>query len=115
MHSFGVIKLDNDISEVDFREGVRSPFPIESFGRILVNKDGVMTHTRIVELKFVTPKSSQLISVFNMLFEVNPSIRSPVQCNRSLRFGRTQKLCRSHPRCSHCGDAKHYIAGCLTA
>ena len=115
LYSFGVIKLDNDISECDFREGVRSPFPIVGFRRISVNKDGVITPTRIVELKFLSPKLPQHISMFNMLFDVNPSVRSPVQCNRFLRFGHTQKFCRSEPRCSHCGNAKHSIAECPIA
>ncbi|XP_025192857.1 uncharacterized protein LOC112592911 [Melanaphis sacchari] len=47
-----------------------------------------------------------------MIFEVMPSIRSPVQCNRCLRFGHTQKYCRSEARCSHCGETKHSIDSC---
>lgn len=114
LYSYGVIKIDTDISECDFREGVRSPFPIESFRRITINKDGINTITRIVELKFASPKLPESISVFNMLFEVNPSVQSPVQCNRCLRFGYTQKFCRSEARCSHCGGSKHSIVDCPT-
>lgn len=114
IYSFGVIKLDTDFSEDDFREGLSSPFPIESFRRITVNKDGIITSTRLVELKFISPNLPQNITVFNMIFEVTPSIRSPVQCNRCLRFGHTQKFCRSDPRCSHCGGVKHSIADCPT-
>ncbi|KAL4091786.1 hypothetical protein QTP88_026420 [Uroleucon formosanum] len=109
IYSFGVIKFDIDISEDDFREGLSSLFPIESFRRITVNKDGVITPTRLVELKFISPNLPQHITVFNMIFEVTPSIRSPVQCNRCLRFGHTQKFCRNDPRCSHCGGVKHSI------
>ena len=47
-----------------------------------------------------------------MIFEVEPSIRSPVQCNRCLRFGHTVKYCRSVPRCSHCGETKHSVDSC---
>lgn len=112
--SFGIIKLDNDILESDFWEGVSSPFPIESFRRISIKKNDIVTPTRIVELKFFTPKLPQHISIFNMLFEVEPSVRSPVQCNRCLRFGHTQKFCRSDSRCSHCGGTKHSIAECST-
>jgi hypothetical protein len=53
-----------------------------------------------------------VISLFNMLFEVKPSIRSPVQCNRCLRFGHTLKYCRSEARCSHCGESKHTFGTC---
>lgn len=114
IYSFGVIKLDADFAEDDFREGLSSPFPIESFKRITVNKNGIITPTRLVELKFISPKLPQHITVFNMIFEVTPSIRSPVQCSRCLRFGHTQKFCRSDPRCSHCGGVNHSIVDCPT-
>ncbi|KAL4112254.1 hypothetical protein QTP88_016075 [Uroleucon formosanum] len=105
IYSFGVIKFDIDLSEDDFREGLSSLFPIENFRRITVNKDGVITPTRLVELKFISSNLPQHITVFNMIFEVTPSIRSPVQCNRCLRFGHTQKFsskpCYSPPNGSY--------------
>ncbi|KAL5234042.1 hypothetical protein ACI65C_001452 [Semiaphis heraclei] len=106
---FGIIKLEIDVSEEDFRDGVQSPFPIISFKRISVKKDDNIVPTRIVELKFLSPKLPRHISVYNMIFDVDPSIRSPVQCNRCLRYGHTQKFCRSDPRCSHCSGSKHSI------
>lgn len=110
--SYGIIKLDNAISEAEFFEGVRSPITIDAFKRINIKKDGNVIQTRIVELKFVAPKIPSNITVFNMIFEVKPSVRSPVQCNRCLRFGHTLKFCRSDPRCSHCGESKHSIDTC---
>jgi len=112
--SFGIIRLDSEVLEDDFLDGVQSCFPIVSFKRISVKKDGNMVATRIVELKFLSPKLPQHISIYNMIFDVKPSIRSPVQCNRCLRFGHTQKFCRSDPRCSHCGTSKHSISECPT-
>ncbi|XP_025418121.1 uncharacterized protein LOC112688914 [Sipha flava] len=50
-----------------------------------------------------------------MLFEVSPSVRSPLQCKNCLRFGHTSKFCRSSPTCSHCGVSKHSIESCPTA
>lgn len=50
-----------------------------------------------------------------MLFEVLPSIRTPLQCKYFLRFGHTSKFCRSSPTCSHCGVSKHSIESCPTA
>ncbi|XP_025195963.1 uncharacterized protein LOC112595089 [Melanaphis sacchari] len=50
-----------------------------------------------------------------MLFEVSPSIRSPLQCKNCLRLGHTSKFCRSSPTCSHCGVSKHSIESCPTA
>lgn len=114
IYSFGIIKLDPDVSEDDFRDGVQSSFPIVSFKRISIKKDGNIVATRIVELKFLSPKLPQHISIYNMIFDVNPSIRSPVQCNRCLRYGHTQKFCRSDPRCGHCGGSKHSITECPT-
>lgn len=110
--SYGVIKLENSVSEEEFREGLQSPVPIAAFKRISIKKDDVIIQTRTVELKFVAPKIPSVISLFNMLYDVKPSIRSPVQCNQCLRFGHTQKYCRSNPRCSHCGESKHSIDSC---
>jgi hypothetical protein len=66
-------------------------------------------------LKFVATKIPPVISLFNMLFEVKPSICSPVQCNRCLRFGHTLKYCRSEARCSYCGESKHTFGTCPSA
>lgn len=63
--------------------------------RIFIKKDGNIIETCIVELKFIATKIPSVISLFNILFEVKPRIRSPVQCNGCLRFGHTQKYCRS--------------------
>lgn len=112
--SFGIIKLDISVPEQDFWEGVKSPIPILSFKRIFVKKDGKSTPTRLVELKFLASKIPDQLSIFNMLFNIKPSIRSPVQCNKCLRYGHTSKFCRSNPRCSHCGENNHSIDQCTT-
>uniref|UniRef100_A0A2S2QYA6 CCHC-type domain-containing protein n=1 Tax=Sipha flava TaxID=143950 RepID=A0A2S2QYA6_9HEMI len=115
IYSFGIIKLDNTFSEDDFPDGLQSSMPVEAFKRISIKKDGIIIQTRIVELKFLSPKIPSHISIYNMLFDVQPSIRSPVQCNRCLRFGHTQKFCRSKPRCSHCGSDDHSFDACPSA
>lgn len=71
IYSFGVIKLYTDFSEADFHEGLSSLFPIEGFSRITVNKDGIITPTHLVELKFISSRLPQHITVFNMIFEVS--------------------------------------------
>jgi len=109
IYSYGVIKLDVSISEEEFWEELQSTVPVEGFKGISIKKDGIIVQTRIVEIKFLSPKLPKTISLYNMLFEVNPSIRSPVQCNRCLRFGYTQKFCRSGPKCSHCSGDKDSI------
>lgn len=115
IYSFGIIKIDNSFSEEDFRDGLQSSVPVVTFKRISVKKDGATIQTRIVELKFAAPKIPSHISIYNMLFDVQPSIRSPVQCNRCLRFGHTQKFCRSKPRCSHCSGDDHSFNVCPSA
>jgi hypothetical protein len=104
--SFGIIRLDSDVLKDDFLDGVPSCFPIASFKRISVKKDGNIVSTRIVEFKFLSPKLPQHISIYNVIFDVKPSIRSLIQCNRCLQYGHTQKFCRSDLRCSHCGVSK---------
>lgn len=59
--SFGIIRLDSDVLEDDFLDGVQSCFLIVSFKRISVKRDGNIVPTRIVELKFLSPKLPQHI------------------------------------------------------
>lgn len=113
--SHGIIKLDTAFPVEDFWDGIKSEFEIVAFKRISTNKDGKITPTRIVELKFLSCKIPKCISIYNMLFEVSPSIRSPLQCKNCLRFGHTSKFCRSSPKCSHCGSSKHSIESCPTS
>jgi len=112
--SHGIIKLDTSFPEEDFWEGIKCDVPIIGFKRIAVNRDGNLTSTRIVEIKFLSTKIPRSLSVFNVIFDVSPSVRSPLQCNKCLRFGHTSKFCRSSPRCSHCGGSKHSIDQCPT-
>jgi hypothetical protein len=106
--------LGTSLSEQDFLEGAKCVVPIIGFKRIAVHRDGKLTPTRIVEIKFLSTKIPNSLSIFNVLFVVSPSVRSPLQCNNCLRFGHTHKFCHS-PRCSHCGENKHSIDQCPTA
>lgn len=110
--SHGIIKLDTSLPEEDFWEGLKSDVPVVAFKRISANRDGSLTPTRLVELRFLSQKIPQNISIFNVRFEVSPSVRSPLQCNNCLRFGHTSKFCRSKPRCSHCGESNHSLNTC---
>jgi len=113
IYSYGVIRMDCSISETEFFEGLESNIPIESFRRIPTRQeDGSMTPSKLVELKFQSPKLPERIAIFKVLFMVRPSVRSPIQCLNCLRFGHTGKFCRSKLRCSHCGEATHNIADC---
>lgn len=113
--SHGIIKLDTSLPEEDFWEGLKCDVPVIAFKRISVNRDGTLTPTRLVELRFLSPNIPQSILIFNVILDVSPSIRSPLQCNNCLRFGHTSKFCRSKPRCSHCGDNNHSLNTCPSA
>lgn len=75
--SYGVIKLDVSFPNDDFWEGLKFDTPVIAFKRISIYKDGILIPTRIVELKFLSPMILKSISIFNVLFAVSPSIRSP--------------------------------------
>jgi hypothetical protein len=99
-------------SEEDYRDGLQSSVPVEIFKHISVKKDGTIIQTHI---KFAASKIPRQISIENMLFDVQPSIKSSVQCNRCLRFGHTQTFCRSKPRCSHCNVDDNSFNACPSA
>lgn len=112
LYYFGVIRLDICISEDDFWEGHESPSKIISFRRINVKRNGSYVPSRFVEQKFFASSFPKKISIYKVIFNVSPSIRSPTLCNKCLRFGHTQKFCQSKQRCSHCGESDHVIASC---
>lgn len=54
--SHDIIKLDTRLPEEKFREGLNCCVPVIAFKRISKNRDGILTPTRIFELKFLSPK-----------------------------------------------------------
>jgi hypothetical protein len=56
IYSYGIIKLDNNISEEEFFKGQRSSVTIDAFKHISIQKDGKTIQTSKVELKFIAPK-----------------------------------------------------------
>jgi len=112
IYSLGVIRLDPCISDDDFREGLECCYEVVEFRRINIKRENILVPTKLVEIKFLSPKLPDNLSIFKVIHVVSPSIRSPVQCMRCLRFGHTQKFCRSKQRCSHCGVFDHGIETC---
>lgn len=112
IYSLGVIRLDPCVSDEDFLEGLECCYEIIDFRRITIKRDNIIVPTKLVEIKFRSSKLPDKLSIFKVLHDVSPSIRSPVQCIRCLRFGHTQKYCRSKQRCSHCGEYNHGIDTC---
>lgn len=110
-----MIKLVISVLKRVFRGRLQTPVPIKALKRISIKKKENVTHknTCIVKLKFLALTLIH-VSLFNMLFEVNPNIRSLVQSSHCLRFGHTQKFCRNDLRCSHWGGDKYLFDFCPT-
>ena len=114
IYTFGIIRVDSSLTEEDFREGLDNTVRAVAFKCISIKKDNIPTPTRVVEIKFLSPKIPDTVSIYNVIFKISPSVRSPIQCNNCLRFGHTAKFCRSKARCSHCGLNDHSISTCLS-
>ncbi|XP_050540378.1 uncharacterized protein LOC126905023 [Daktulosphaira vitifoliae] len=112
LYSIGIIRLDKSISEEDFWEGYECSVKVISFRLINIKKDNILVSSNLVELKFLSATLPQKLSIYKVIFDVSPSIRSPVQCRKCLRFGHTLKFCRSKERCSHCGLFDHTESNC---
>ncbi|KAL5233225.1 hypothetical protein ACI65C_000635 [Semiaphis heraclei] len=70
--------------------------------------------SKMVELKFLSPKLPEKVAIYKVLFKVSPSIRSPVICQNCLRYGHTAKFCRGKANCLHCGLPDHSFSNCPT-
>ncbi|XP_060847575.1 uncharacterized protein LOC132927134 [Rhopalosiphum padi] len=112
IYSFGIIRVDSSLTEEDFWEGLDNTVRAIAFKRISIKKNNVLTPTRVVEIKFLSPKIPDAVSIYNVIFKISPSVRSPIQCNNCLRFGHTAKFCRSKSKCSHCGLNDHSLTTC---
>ena len=112
IYSFGIIRVDSSLTEEDFSKGLDNTVRAVAYKRISVKKDNIPTPSRVVEIKFLSPKIPDTVSIYNVIFKISPSVRSPIQCNNCLRFGHTAKFCRSKAKCSHCGINYHSISTC---
>ncbi|XP_050541519.1 uncharacterized protein LOC126905642 [Daktulosphaira vitifoliae] len=112
LFSLGVIRLDINVTETDFWDSLECSTEILSFRRINTKRDNQLVPSPFVELNFLSTSLPKFLSIYKVLFDVSPSVRSPVQCAICLRFGHTQKFCRSKERYGHCGLAYHNASLC---
>ncbi|KAL4134813.1 hypothetical protein QTP88_006522 [Uroleucon formosanum] len=54
--SLGVIRLDLCVSDEDFREGLECCYEVVEFRRINIKRDNILVPTKLVEIKFLSPK-----------------------------------------------------------
>jgi len=112
IYSCGVIRVDTFFSEEELWDGLNKEIRAISFKRISTKKYGSLTPTRIVELKFLSAKIPDSLSIYNVIFKISSSIRSPLQYNNCLRFGHMAKFCRNKARYSHCVGNNHLLNAC---
>jgi hypothetical protein len=106
--SFGVINLDVSFPEEDFWEGLDSTVQVISFRHISTSNNGnSYLPSKMVELKFLSPKILKKVAIYKVLFKVSPSIRSPVIYQNCLHYGHTTKFSHGKTNCSHCGLPDH--------
>jgi hypothetical protein len=115
VYSFGVINLDVSFPDEDLWEGLDPSAKVVSFRRISTRNNGnSYSPSKMVELKFLSPKLPEKVDIYKVLFKVSPIIRSPVICQNCLRYGHTAKFCRGKANCSHCGLPDHSFSSCPT-
>jgi len=107
--------VDTSLPEKGFWNDLNSTKSVISFKRISTKKEGTLTPTRIIELKFLSPKIPDSLSIYNVIFKITPNVRYPLQCNNCLSFGHTTKFCRSKTRYSHCSENNQSINVCPQA
>jgi len=109
----GVIRLDIFIFEKEFWEGAEFLTPILEFRRISVRcEDNVLKSIPLIELKFRSSIIPSQINIFKIITKVEPSIRSPVQCQKCLHFGHTANYYCSEERCALCCESEHSYRNC---
>lgn len=105
--SYSVVKLNNFVSRNEIFEGIRSTVLIDVLKRISIKNYDKIIHNYSIDLNLWLQKMPIVITIFNMIFEVKPSIRSLVQYNRCPCFGHAQKYCCNKLRCYNCGEVHH--------
>jgi len=112
IYSYGVIRVATSFSKENFWDDINKEVQVIEFKRISTRKEGILTPTSVIELKFLFAKIPDSLSIYNVIFKIFPNVRSPLQYNNCFRFRHTAKFCRSKARCSHCGENNHSLNVC---
>ncbi|KAL5239738.1 hypothetical protein ACI65C_007148 [Semiaphis heraclei] len=67
IYSLGVIRLDPCISDDDFREGLECCYEVVEFRRINIKRENILVPTKLVEIKFLSPKLPDNLNLASVL------------------------------------------------
>lgn len=73
IYSYGIIRVDTSVTEEDFWNGLNNTVRAIAFKCISIKKDNVLSPTRVEEIKFLSPKIPDAISIYNVIFKISPS------------------------------------------
>lgn len=109
-HKKGIIRMVDTFLDEDFiLSNIESDIEVTEAKRMTRKMSDNEGHTKIIKRQIVIltflgsslPKSVKL-NLCN--FPVDPYIYPVVQCYKCLRYGHTEKLCRSDVRCCYCSE-----------
>lgn len=75
IYCLGVIHLDQCVSEEDFFEGLECRYKVINFRRINIKRDNTLIPSKLVRIKFLSPKLPENLCIFKVIYTVSHSIR----------------------------------------
>jgi len=103
--------VPQDLSVELLRESISSSIKILEIHRlnrrIKIDNEIRYVPSRTVCLKFAGQSLLGFIYLFNCRYPVQPFIPKTRICFSCFRVGHLSKVCKSRPRCLHCGEASH--------
>lgn len=76
-------------------------------GKNIDNNSTEYTLSYTITVTFEGQKIPKYITLFHVSYPVSPYISRVTLCHSCLRYGHIKDLCKSQPRCAHCGDKGH--------
>lgn len=113
----GVINnVDTTFTTEELKENLSSNIKIENIRRItrksIYNDREQITNTQTVIISFRGQVLPDHVTIYGARCIVRPYVYKVTQCLQCLRFGHTNRQCRSSPRCNNCGE-NHQTTECI--
>lgn len=107
----GVIRgLDSSMDATEVLDQLSDLGVVEVY-RCSVVKDGQRLATETCIATFAGTSCPSELKIWPLIFRVDRYIRKPQQCQQCLRYGHSQRVCKSDIRCKRCAQA-HSILEC---